>query len=98
VTACRTMLIEDEGIEAKEFFEEGKDFVMCHSKEEMLEKVKYYLAHDKERESIAESGYRKVTKLYNSRNVWAYMLNKIGFSVTGDKHWGELYSKLESLR
>jgi len=87
VTACRTMLIEDEGIEAKEFFEEGKDFVMCHSKEEMLEKVKYYLAHD-----------RKVTKLYNSRNVWAYMLNKIGFSVTGDKHWGELYSKLESLR
>ena len=98
VTSCRTLLIEDEGIETKDFFDEGKDFVMCRGKEEMLEKVKYYLAHDSEREAIAESGYRKVTELYNSKNVWAYMLNKIGFSITGDEHWGQLYSKLEALR
>lgn len=98
VTSCRTLLIEDEGIEAKDFFDEGKDFLMCHSKEDMLEKVKYYLAHDREREAIAESGYRKVTELYNSKNVLAYTLNKIGFNITGDEHWGQLYSKLESLR
>lgn len=97
--ACKSLLIEDEGIETKEFFDEGKDFIMVHSKEEMLEKVKYYLEHEKEREEIVESGYRKVTELYNARNEWGHALNKMDFdipqSLAQDRHYQELYQKLE---
>jgi len=102
VTACRTLLIEDEGTETRRFFDEGKDFVMVRSKEEMLEQVNYYLRHDGERERIAESGCRKTNQLYNGRNLWGYIFTKMGFGIpeglSGDKHYREAYRKLESLR
>ena len=102
VTACRTLLIEDEGTETMRFFDEGKDFVMVRSKEEMLEKINYYLRHDEERERIAESGCKKTNQLYNGRNFWGYILAKMGFwipkDLAGDEHYQEAYRKLEALR
>ena len=101
ITACRILLLEDKGTETREFFEEGKDFVMASSKEEMLEKVNYYLRHDEERERIATSGYRKTTKLYNASNFWGYALSQMGFeiphSLAQDRYYQKLYRKLESL-
>lgn len=101
ITACKSLLIEDEGIQTKEFFNEGKDFVMCKTKEELLEKARSYLGHHEERERIAESGYKKTTELYNPRNMWAYTLTKMGFEIphsfVTDKHYQELFAKLESL-
>ena len=35
-------------------------------KEDLLKKINYYLIHEQERESIAQSGRKKVLKLYNS--------------------------------
>lgn len=101
IMRCKTMVIEDEGIETKGFFDEGRDFVMARSKEDMLEKVLYYLKHDDEREQIAGSGHGKVTTLYTTRNYWGYVLSKIGFelpdSLLADRHFQELSAKLESL-
>lgn len=101
IMACKTFLLEDDGIETSEFFEEGKDFVMYKTKEELLEKVKFYLKHDEERERIAESGYRKVWELYGTRNVWGYIFNKMGFVIpqrlAEDKRYQQLYQKMESL-
>jgi len=101
IMGCKTMVIEDEGTETGEFFDEGKDFVMARSKEDMLEKILYYLKHDDEREQIAESGYRKVTTLYTTKNYWGYVLSKMGFelpdSFLADKHFQALSAKLESL-
>ncbi len=74
---CRTMLLEGEGRETPKFFERGKDYVSFTTKEDLLEKVKYYLEHDSERQAIAEAGYKKVTDIYTSKNLWAYTLETI---------------------
>ncbi len=50
--------------ETAELFEEDKEIVMYKSPEELLEKVDYYLAHDRERRQIARAGYEKVIKCY----------------------------------
>lgn len=101
ITACNTCLVEDAGIETKELFQPGKDFIMVNGKQEMLEAVQYYLEHDEEREIIAQSGYRKATQLYNSKNVWGYVLSKMGFnlpdSFTSDRYYQELCQKFDSL-
>ncbi|MBD5524387.1 MAG: glycosyltransferase [Lachnospiraceae bacterium] len=50
--------------ETAELFEEDKEIVMFRTPEELVEKAEYYLVHDKEREEIANAGYRKVMNCY----------------------------------
>jgi len=44
----------------EEVFEDGKHLVLYRSHDEMVDKAKYYLAHDTEREKIAAAGYEEV--------------------------------------
>lgn len=48
-----------------DFFEPGVDFTYYNSYEDLMEKVEYYLSHDKEREEIAKNGYEKVKEYHN---------------------------------
>ena len=50
--------------ETSELFEEDKEIVMYKTPEELVEKVEYYLSHDKEREAIAAAGQKKVLECY----------------------------------
>lgn len=50
--------------ETAELFEENQEIVMFRTPEELLEKVDYYLAHDREREQIARRGQEKVMERY----------------------------------
>jgi len=44
----------------EELFEDGKHLVLYRTLDEMVDKAKYYLAHDEERERIAQAGYEEV--------------------------------------
>lgn len=44
----------------EEFFQDGKHLALYRSHDEMVDKVKYYLKHDDEREKIAQAGYEEV--------------------------------------
>ncbi len=43
-----------------ELFEDGKHLVMYKTLEEAAEKARYYIAHEAERQAIAEAGYQEV--------------------------------------
>ena len=43
-----------------DFFTPGEDYDYFDGTEDLLNKIEYYLSHDKERKEIAENGYRKV--------------------------------------
>lgn len=51
-----------------ELFTPGKDFVFYESEEDLLDKIDYYLSHDREREAIARSGYDKVAAGHTYRH------------------------------
>lgn len=51
--------------EIPELFEEGKEIVTFRTPEEMLEKIDYYLAHERERLLIGYNGYKKVKECYS---------------------------------
>jgi len=61
-TGVGTMLITDHKDNISEFFEVGKEIETYKSKEELLEKVKYYLSHEEEREKIAKAGQERTLK------------------------------------
>lgn len=50
--------------ETAELFKEDEEIVMFKTPEELVEKIDYYLSHDKEREAIAKAGQAKVLSCY----------------------------------
>lgn len=46
----------------EELFEDGKHLVLYKSLDEAVDKAKYYIKHDSEREKIAQAGYEHVIK------------------------------------
>jgi glycosyltransferase involved in cell wall biosynthesis len=61
------MLLETKNPQIEILFNDGIDYVSFSNKEDLVKKIKYYLIHEQERESIALSGRQKVLKLYNSK-------------------------------
>jgi spore maturation protein CgeB len=45
--------------ELAEFFEPDKEIIFFHNPEDLIEKARYYLAHDAERERIRQTGLRR---------------------------------------
>lgn len=52
----------------EELFENGVDYVFYTDYNDLEEKVEYYLTHEKERQEIADNGYRKVKELHTYKN------------------------------
>ena len=60
-----------------EHFVPGEDFEYYGSNEELLEKVEYYLSHEKERIEIAHNGYEKVKKCHTYQNRLEEMMKVV---------------------
>lgn len=60
--------------EVGELFNIDKDIVVYHCMDEYLEKAKYYLKHDKERETIGVNGYVRVRDEYNCKSALLKMM------------------------
>jgi spore maturation protein CgeB len=48
--------------ELEEFYELGREIITYGSREELLEKVKYYLAHASEADHIRQAGYERALR------------------------------------
>jgi glycosyltransferase involved in cell wall biosynthesis len=72
--SCGAMLLEQESPELAKLFEEGKEYVMWKTNDDLLEKVRYYLEHEDERNAIALAGQKKVEQLYSAKKFWEEVL------------------------
>lgn len=61
-------------------FADGTDYVSFCSPEDMLQKIAYYLEHDKEREEIAKNGCEKVRREHTYQKRLEEMLEIAGLS------------------
>jgi len=66
--------------ELEEFFEIGKEIVCYTSAEDLAQKIKYYLSHDQERESIRLAGYRRCLRDHTWRKRFATAFGEMGLS------------------
>jgi len=67
-TGCGSLLITDYKDNLNEMFEVGKEIEVYHNKEDLLEKILYYLEHDKERQQIALAGQSRTLREHNYYN------------------------------
>lgn len=71
------MMLESEGPETPKFFRPMIDYVPFSSKEDLADKIRYYLEHEEEREKIAQSGYQRSIKDYNHNVYWDTIVAKL---------------------
>jgi len=77
IPACGGFMLAEYSDEHCRLFEEGREAVFFRSREELLEKVVYYLGHEDERREIALSGLRRCrTGGYSHRDRVAYMVDR----------------------
>jgi spore maturation protein CgeB len=58
-------------------FEIGKEIDVFYNKEELLEKLRYYLSHDDERETIARNAYKRALDNYESEVYLPKLLKEL---------------------
>jgi hypothetical protein len=75
--ACGAMLLEQENFETPKLFIPYIDYVPYSSKEDLYNKIVYYLNNDEQREKIANSGNQKIKIYYNTNLFWTQIINKI---------------------
>lgn len=67
---CGAMLLEQDSPELEKLYTKDTDYKEWTNEVDLLEKVKYYLAHDDERYRIASNGYAKTQSLYSAQTFW----------------------------
>ncbi len=74
IPACGGFMLTDRTDEQCSLLAEDKEASYFTSTEEMVDKIRYYLAHDSERRRIAEAGHRRIT---SGGNTYADRLKTI---------------------
>lgn len=74
VLSCGAMLLEQESPELAKLFTPGVDYVEWKNNDDLLKKVRYYLEHEDERETIARNGQKKLEELYSAKTFWQTIL------------------------
>lgn len=78
IPACGGFMIAEATDEHKILFKEDEEAVYFSSKEQLLDKVKYYLEHEEERNTIVKAGYTKTRKDdYSYDDMVSRILNAI---------------------
>ncbi|MBF0588970.1 MAG: glycosyltransferase [Magnetococcales bacterium] len=87
---CGTMVLTRHVPWLETLFRPGEELATFRSKEECLEKVRYYLAHDNERRLMAQMGQLAVRQRFNPKVVVGVMLEMIDGN-TPPQLWVEMF-------
>lgn len=92
---CRTFLLEEDNPITSLYFEPYIDYVPFTTLKDLVDKIKFYLEHDEERERIRMQGRATVEKYCNSRVYWANLFETIGIQSDrlSQHHPGDIWNK-----
>ena len=80
ILSCGGFCLTNYQTELYDLFTPGEDLAVYGSQEELVDLIRYYQAHDKERREIARAGYEKVA----SRYTWEDRLGELFLTAYGD--------------
>ncbi len=77
IMGCGGFVLTNYQEDMLDFFVPGEDFVYYESRQDLMDKIDYYLAHEDERLRIAENGHRKVAADHTYEQRLAEIINVV---------------------
>ena len=77
IMGCGGFLLTNYQEDMLQFFEPGKDFVYYESKNDLMDKIDYYLEHEDERKQIVQSGHEKITAFHTYEQRLAEIIDVV---------------------
>lgn len=78
IPACGGFMLAEYSTEHARLFEEGKEAIYFRSRDELLEKLRYFCDHEEARQSIAAAGRRRCLEdCYSHQDRVAFMLDSV---------------------
>jgi len=92
---CRTFLLEEDNPVTSIYFEPYVDYVPFTTLQDLVDKIRYYLENEEERDRIRMHGRATVEKYYNARIYWENLFETIGIQSATKycHHPGEIWNK-----
>ncbi len=92
---CRTFLLEEDNPVTSVYFEPYVDYVPFTTLKDLVDKIRYYLEHEEERDCIRMQGRATVEKYHNARTYWENLFETIGIQPATQYHHhpGEIWNK-----
>jgi len=97
IISCKSFILTQYFSGYLDFFKNNKEIVMFKTKEDLLEKIKYYLENEEEREEIAERGYKKMVNKYSLNMKLKEFIEKTSNEATIHKELPKLSKKIFTL-
>jgi len=96
VMATGSMLLTDDIPMIHQFFKDGVHMVTYKDEKDMIEKAKYYIEHDEERQKIAEAGMKEVLAHHTIDHRLDVILKEAGILCYDDEKGAEEKPQIES--
>ncbi len=78
VPACGTMEMTKDADDLRDYYKLGEEIVVYKDNKDLVEKIKYYLAHPEEREAIAKRGYERTIREHSKKKRYEDIFRMIG--------------------
>lgn len=72
-----TLMLCDSNSAINEYYEPNREYIPFENMDEMIELIKYYLAHEKEREAISHAYYKRTVQEHLWQYRWRMILDKV---------------------
>lgn len=71
IALCGSFVLSEYAPGIERQFDVGREIDVFHDADELVEKVRYYLVHEEERETMAERAHRRAIEQYDEAKYWA---------------------------
>ena len=80
IPGCGGFLLTGSADNLEQYYEDGREVVIFHDADELIDKIRYYLAHDEERSAIAQAGYERTLREHTYVHRFREIFTTMGFS------------------
>lgn len=78
IPGCKGFLLTSDADNLTDYYQDGKEIVIYKDVGDMVDKIKYYLKNDKEREAIARAGYERTLRDHTYEKRFNKIFKTIG--------------------